>query len=317
VTALDDLVALLDLERLEADLFRGVSPPEHRGQRVFGGQVAAQSLVAATRTLQPAASGEVPAVHSLHAYFLREGDTSIPIVFEVDRIRDGRSFATRRVVAVQHGRAIFNLQASFHVREDGPVHSLPFPDVPSVEESRRVRDVVREFAPWAPEARESPIEMRWTRQQYLPEPGGRGTGLPAADLAGWWRAAGPLPDDPSLHAAVAAYASDLMIMDCAMLPHGLAFFLGNVMAASLDHAMWFHRSFRADDWMLYLQRSPAAAHARGLAIGEMFRADGQLAITVVQEGLMRPLEPSGDGPPPLRPTLRYPDPATAPPGRDA
>src|SRR5690606_9349719 len=136
--------------------------------RVFGGQVAAQSLVAATRTLVPAANGEIPTVNSLHSYFLREGDTSVPIVFEVDRIRDGRSFATRRVVAIQHGRAIFNLQASSHVREDGPDHSLPLPDVPGPEESHRVRDVVREFAPDAPEWRESPIEMLWTRQEYLP-----------------------------------------------------------------------------------------------------------------------------------------------------
>jgi acyl-CoA thioesterase II len=317
VTALDDLVDLLDLERLEENLFRGVSPPEHRGQRVFGGQVAAQSLVAATRTLQPAVRGEVPGVHSLHAYFLREGDTSVPIVFEVDRIRDGRSFATRRVVAIQHGRAIFNLQASFHVHEDGPVHSVPFPDVPTVDESHRVRDVVREFAPWAPEARESPIEMHWTRQQYLPDPVSKETGLPGPDLSGWWRTAGRLPDDPALHAAIATYASDMMIMDCAMLPHGLAYYLGNVMAASLDHAMWFHRSFRADEWMLYVQRSPAAAHARGLAIGEMFRADGQLAITVVQEGLMRPLDAEHHRRPQGLPPLRYEDPATAPPERDA
>lgn len=286
-SALDDLLDLLELEPLEMNLFRGVSPDEDR-QRVFGGQVAAQALVAAGRTVDPGRH-----VHSLHAYFLRPGDPNIPIVFEVDRIRDGQSFTTRRVVAIQHGKAIFNLQASFQIEEDGPNHSAPMPDVPDPDElpsyRERLQSVVDRLGPEATEwlVRERPIESRPVEDLHWIAPAPR---EPSQDV--WIRANGSLPDDPLVHACVVAYASDLTLLDTATLPHAIGYD-GNFMMASLDHAMWFHRPFRADEWLLYHQLSPSASGARGLALGHVFRRSGDIVVTVMQEGLIRPIRDVG------------------------
>jgi acyl-CoA thioesterase II len=285
-SALDDLLDLLELETLEVNLFRGLSPDEDR-QRVFGGQVAAQALVAAGRTVEAGRP-----VHSLHAYFLRPGDPNIPIVFEVDRIRDGKSFTTRRVVAIQHGRAIFNLQSSFHVIETGPDHSAPMPPVPGPDELPTFRERIEGSGTrLGPEAtgwllRERPIESRPVEDLHFLAPSPR---PPAQDV--WIRANGLLPDDPLIHACVVAYASDLTLLDTATLPHAIGYD-GAFMMASLDHAMWFHRPFRADEWLLYHQLSPSASGARGLALGHVFRGDGNIAVTVMQEGLLRPLGPA-------------------------
>jgi acyl-CoA thioesterase-2 len=280
-SALDDLVALLDLERLEENIFRGRSP-ETSFQRVFGGQVAGQALVAAGRT--------VPAdrpVHSLHAYFLRPGDPAIPIVYTVDRLRDGRSFTTRRVVAIQHGVAIFNLTASFMLPAEGLVHQDPMPAAPDPETLVNIEQQLAS-QPVAVEVlrQHQAIDLRYVGPPpalALPidpdaEPG---------DPAVWMRADGDLPDDPLLHVCLLTYASDLTLIDSIMLRHGLSWQMGRVSAASLDHAMWFHRPFRADRWLLYSQHSPASGGQRGLAAGRVFTQDGDLAVTVVQEGLVR------------------------------
>jgi len=286
--SLDDLLDLLDLEQLELNLFRGRSPDEQR-QRVFGGQVAGQALVAAGRTVErgPDSDDGRPekSVHSLHAYFLRPGDPSVPIIYDVDRIRDGRSFATRRVVAIQHGRAIFNLQASFHVPEAGIEHQDPMPDAPAPETLATVQEVLAERLP----GRIGPEWDPGVEQRYC-DPDSWWDETPrAADLLVWLKAAGTLPDDPMLHCCVAAYASDLMLLDTPLLPHGLSWMRQQVFGASLDHAMWFHRPFRADEWFLYAQHSPSANGALGLAQGSMFTRDGRLAVTVMQEGLIRPI----------------------------
>src|ERR1700730_11409909 len=286
--ALDDLIDILELEQLEVNLFRGVSPQEDR-QRVFGRQVAGQALVAAGRTVDPERH-----VHSLHAYFLRPGDPLVPIVYEVDRIRDGQSFTTRRVVAIQHGRAIFNLQTSFQVTETGPDHSAPMPDVPDPDAlptfRERIEGSVNRLGPEATEwlIRERPIESRPVDAPSLLAPAPR---PPAQDV--WIRANGALPDDPLIHACVVAYASDLTLLDTATLPHAIGYD-GNFMMASLDHAMWFHRPFRADEWLLYHQTSPSASQARGLALGHVFRRDGNISVTVMQEGLIRPVRGGGE-----------------------
>ncbi|MFM8236203.1 MAG: acyl-CoA thioesterase [Actinomycetota bacterium] len=285
-TAVEDLIAILELEQLEVHLFRGVSPEEDR-QRVFGGQVASQALVAAGRTVD----ADRP-VHSLHAYFLRPGDPRVPIVYEVDRIRDGRSFTTRRVVAVQHGRAIFNLQASFQVVEEGPEHQYPMPDAPDPDSLPTIRERLEphlaefpaDFVEWI--KRDRPIDTRSSRPpRWLdPEPGRR-----EAEQLVWFRADGALPDDPLLHACVVAYASDLTLLDTAVLAHARSWDDDRFQMASLDHAMWFHRPFRADEWLLYHQKSPSAVGARGLGEGFIYTLDGQLGVMVIQEGLIRPV----------------------------
>lgn len=285
--ALDRLVALLDLETIEVDRFRGESPLDHR-IRMFGGQVAAQALVAAGRTV-PCIDGKPRLVHSLHAYFLLPGKPTIPIFYEVDRIRDGRSFSTRRVTAVQHGEAIFHLIASFHISEPGVSHQAPMPEVPDPETlptwAERARPYAGELGQWYYRAR--PIDFR--------EIGGplrtrRDVPLRAPHHQAWFRSDGKLPDDPLLHACVVAYASDMTLLDTAMLPHGMIWEeLGSGQQASLDHAMWFHRPFRADDWLLYDQYSPTASGARGLATGSIFTREGDLVVSVVQEGLIRPV----------------------------
>ena len=278
--ALDELVQLLDLEEIEVNVFRGRSPDENR-QRVFGGQVAGQALVAAGRTV------EKGRVHSLHAYFLRPGDPTIPILYEVDRIRDGKSFTTRRVVAIQHGRAIFNLAASFHVDEPGLEHQADMPDevdplsLPTFKE--RMAPYAEQMGDWYHRPR--PIDTRFVNDPWRAAPAGT---KPRQRV--WLRADGDLPDDPLLHACVVAYASDMTLLDSVLLPHGLSWTTTNLMMASLDHAMWFHRSFRADEWLLYDQESPAAFGARGLARGSIFTKDGTLAVSVVQEGLVRVLD---------------------------
>ncbi len=275
--ALDFLVDLLDLEPIEVNIFRGVSPNEER-QRVFGGQVAAQSLMAAGRTVE---SGRP---HSLHAYFLRPGDPSVPILYDVDRIRDGRSFTTRRVVAIQHGRAIFHLSASFHADEPGMTHQFPMPEVPdpgSLESMETRLEPYREaLAEWF--AKPHPIDQRYIGELPFSR---KASKEPIQRL--WIRADGTLPDDPLLHACIATYASDMSLFDTMLAPHEVTWDDADFMGASLDHCMWFHRPFRADEWLLYDMDSPTAYGARGLARGFLFTQSGELAVSVVQEGLMR------------------------------
>jgi acyl-CoA thioesterase-2 len=276
---LDDLVSLLDLEVIEQDIFRGSHLDETR-QRVFGGQVAAQALVAAGRTV------ERGTVHSLHSFFLRPGDPQIPILYEVDRIRDGRSFTTRRVVAIQHGKAIFNLQCSFHVEEVGLDHEIPIPLVPDPESlptvEERLKDVRGIWEGFFERPR--PIDQRfigdlpWTHSE---------TAAPDTHQQLWFRADGVLPDDALLHAAVVTYASDMTLYDSILNRHRISWDDGHVMGASLDHCMWFHRRFRADSWLLFDQESPTASGARGLARGLVFSREGDLVASVVQEGLLR------------------------------
>jgi acyl-CoA thioesterase-2 len=276
--ALDFLVKLLDIEPIEVNIFRGVSPDERR-QRVFGGQVAAQALMAAGRTV------ERGRVHSLHAYFLRPGDPNVPILYEVDRIRDGRSFTTRRVVAIQHGQAIFNVAASFHVYEEGAFdHQVPMPEVPDPETLpslyERLEPMREELAEWF--ARPHPIDQRHVGELPWMAHEARD---PVQRV--WIRADGTLPDDPLLHSCVAAYASDMSLFDTMLAPHEVQWDDAEFMGASLDHCMWFHRPFRADDWLLYDMDSPNAFGARGLARGFLFARDGTLVVSMVQEGLMR------------------------------
>ncbi len=278
--AVDGLVSLLDLERIEVDIYRGVSPKE-RSQRVFGGQVAGQALVAAGRSVEPDRF-----VHSLHSYFIRAGDPSMPIVYEVDRVRDGRSFSVRRVVAVQHGHVIFSLSASFQLAQDGLDHQSDMPDAPdpttlATFEQRYLADPrATEF--WR--GRPRPIDLRyvdaapWERE---------GLGPNRDALRVWMRADGTLPDDPLLHVCVLTFASDMTVLDAALARQGLANRMGNVSMASLDHAMWFERPFRCDEWLLYVMASPSASGGRALATGRFYRADGTQVCSVVQEGLVR------------------------------
>jgi acyl-CoA thioesterase-2 len=278
------LCDLLDLEEIDPNIYRGQNEPGSR-TRLFGGQVAAQALAAAGRTV------EARAVHSLHAYFLRPGDPAVPIVFSVDRIRDGGSFTTRRVVAVQRGEAIFNLDASFHNAEPGFEHGEPMPAVPDPETLPSWEERVREAGDRIPEeARawvtgERPIDLRSTRGMSM-FGGERYVGPNHV----WMRANGTLPEDPFLHACVATYASDLSLLDSIVRRHVGGVPYRSVMMASLDHALWFHRPFRMDEWHLYVQESPAAAGGRGFARGTIYARDGRLVASVAQEGLLRRLE---------------------------
>ncbi len=279
-SALDDLVTLLDLEQIEVNIFRGRPSDENR-QRVFGGQVAGQALVAAARTIDEPDRR----VHSLHAYFLRAGTQGMPILYEVDRIRDGTSFSTRRVVAIQHGKAIFNLHASFQRREEGLEYQVDddgtAPDPESLPDfTTRMEPYREQLGDWY--LRPRPIDQRYCDGNPFDR---KSKPLPGQRV--WFRADGRLPDDDVLHACVATYASDMTLLDTALLPHGLAWIDGSVQMASLDHAMWFHRDFRADEWLLYTQSSISTSGSRGLAEGRIYTRDGRLAITVVQEGLTR------------------------------
>jgi acyl-CoA thioesterase-2 len=279
---IQEVLDLLDLEKIEENIFRGISPKD-RVQRVFGGQVLGQALVAAARTVE----GRL--CHSLHGYFLRAGDPKVPILYEVDRSRDGASFTSRRVVAIQHGRPIFTLEASFQRDEQGYEHAFEMPQAPEPETLQSdavARAKVAERLPedmraWA--LRPRPIETRPVDPRDYLEPAKR----PPHEML-WIRAEGKLPDDPALHQCVLAFASDMSIIGTGMLPHGLGWFDNKVQMASLDHAMWFHRPFRADEWLLYVQDSPSASGARSFNRGMIFTRDGKLAASVTQEGLMRP-----------------------------
>jgi acyl-CoA thioesterase-2 len=279
-SALDDLIQLLDLEPIEVNLFRGFSPDENR-VRVFGGQVAGQSLVAASRTVDE----HERFVHSLHAYFLRPGDPTAPILYQVERIRDGRSFTTRRVAAIQHGEVIFNLHASFHTREPGLDWQIPMPGKVAAAETlpdfkTRMEPYREKMGEWYERPR--PIDMRYVDGDPMSR-----IGNPTTSQKVWLRADGTLPDDPVLHACIVTYASDMTLLDTTLLPHGLGWGDGNVQMASLDHAMWFHRPFRADAWLLYDQHPISNSGSRGLAGGSIYTVSGDLAVTVVQEGLIR------------------------------
>ena len=278
---LDLLLRLLDLERLELNLFRGQSRDIGSG-RVFGGQVLAQGLVAAGRTV------EGRQAHSLHGYFMLPGDVQTPIVYQVDRIRDGRSFTTRRVLAIQEGREICSMLCSFHRDEPGIGHGAAMPDAPAPETLPRELDLVREMADRIPEhlravyTQDRPIDFRPVApvDPFAPD-----VRPPLKHV--WFRAEGTMPDEPILHQAVLAYASDYGLLGTALLPHGLSFLMRRVQAASLDHAVWFHRPFRVDDWLLYTTDSPAAAGARGFTRGSLFTRGGALAASTAQEGLLR------------------------------
>ncbi len=273
---LDGLVDLLDLEQLEVNLFRGVSPPQSP-TRVFGGQVAGQALVAAGRT--------VPAdreVHSLHAYFIRPGDPRVPIVYEAERVRDGRSFTTRRVLAIQHGEAIFSLSASFQLPQDGLEHTEPAPpDVPlplSLPDLGE-RVLAGRGAGWMTKI-PRPLDIRFVDEPVWSEARVDATEHPTRV---WMRADGTLGDDKLLHVCMLTYASDLHLLGSVLARHDKQ----DVQMASLDHAMWFHRPFRADEWLLYTCYSPSASGSRGLATGRFTTEDGTLVATTVQEGLVR------------------------------
>jgi len=281
-----ELVDMLQVEQLEHNLFRGVSG-DIGSPRVFGGQVLGQALMAAALTVEPARS-----VHSLHAYFLRPGDKAAKIVYDVDRIRDGGSFTTRRVVAIQHGQPIFNFAASFHVKEEGPMHQAEMPKVTGPDGLASVSEMRRQNADRLPERlralllAETAIEIRQCNPWDPFNPPTRG---PHNDS--WMRASDRLPDNPVLHQAMLAYASDFGLLHAALLPHGLSFMNGSVQGVSLDHAMWFHDDFRMDEWLLYATDSPAAHGARGFCRGSIFTEDGRLVASVAQEGLMRPQPP--------------------------
>ena len=277
----DTLLKRLDLERLDADLFRGTSPNDGR-PRIFGGLVASQSLIAACRTVEDRSA------HSLHSYFLHEGDPSTPVIYHVDRIRNGRSFATRRVVARQHGRAIFNLSVSFQADEDGLTHQTPMPDTPPPQSVPSNRQRMAEYAKNEhPVFKfllqiERPIEQRDIDHIDPSDP------KPFADPHRlWFKADGALPDDPVIHQGVLTYATDLQLLDSCINYHGKSYLTPDLMLASLDHTIWFHRPFRFDDWMLYVTESPNAAGGRGLNFGRIYAADGTLAASVAQESLMR------------------------------
>ncbi|AKT37432.1 acyl-CoA thioesterase II [Chondromyces crocatus] len=282
-TVLQELVQQLALERLEEDLFRGQSHDIGSG-RVFGGQVLGQALSAAVQT--------VPAerqVHSLHAYFLRPGDVRRPILYEVDRIRDGASFTTRRVVAIQGGKPIFHLAASFQTVEQGFEHQDPMPEVPAPEELPTEQELVSSVANRLPRPlreralAERPFILRPLDPDtdlFLPEP------RPPRRTA-WLKAAAPLPDDPGLHRYLLLYASDYAFITTALRPHGVTWLSPGMQVASLDHAMWFHQPFRVDEWLLYVMESPTAHGARGIVRGRIFSRDGRLVASTVQEGLIR------------------------------
>ncbi len=277
-SSVEELVDLLDLEAIEDNLFRG-RQPDTMMQRVFGGQVLAQSLVAAVRTVP-----EPFTCHSLHSYFLRPGDTKVPIIYDVESIRDGRSFCTRRVAARQHGRPIFFLTANFQVPEVGLEHQDPMPQVPSPEECAPAVDATSRYKQtWLRE---------WAALDVRPvadsRPGGSlGSHDHPARTQWWIRASGTLPDDPVTQLAAFTYASDMTLLPTALVPHDLYIETPGMQAASLDHSMWFHRPFRADEWWLYDQASPSASGGRGLALARVFSQDGQLVASVAQEGLIR------------------------------
>jgi acyl-CoA thioesterase II len=279
---INDLLALLDLEPIEFNIYRGTNRDIGSG-RVFGGQVLAQALVAARRTLE-----EDRAAHSLHGYFILPGDLRTPIVYFVDRLRDGKSFTTRQVTAIQHGRAIFNMSASFQKLEPGLEHQSAMPDVAPPEQLPSELDLIRGMADRIPEhlrdvlTQDRPIDFRAVDAVDPFEPQPR---PPTRHI--WMRANGQMSDDLLAHQAALAYASDYGLLSTALLPHGRSVRQPDMQAATLDHAIWFHREFRMDEWLLYSLDSPVAAGARGFARGTVFTRDGQLVASVAQEGLIR------------------------------
>ncbi|NVK33391.1 MAG: acyl-CoA thioesterase II [Rhodobacteraceae bacterium] len=290
-TAIDTLLHILDLEQLEQNLFRGHSIDSVL-KRIYGGQVIAQALKAAMGTVE-----EDRGVHSLHCYFLRPGDPTIPVIYDVERIRDGGSFTTRRVVAIQHGRPIFSMSASFHIHEESFDHQVDRPDVTMPEDLPSEEALKSKYLSTAPShikrywQRERPIEIRPVdlhafmvddkRQPYQ---------------SAWIKTYSPLPDDRNTHECILAYASDLVLLQTALLPHATSVFSDEVQAASLDHSIWFHRPFRADDWLLYEIDSPSASGARGFSRGSFYNREGQLVASTAQEGLLRRVSKDrGDG----------------------
>lgn len=278
----EELVDLLDLEVIDLNLFRGTQP-DTRLQRVFGGQVAAQALVAAARTVDPPKE-----VHSLHSYFLVGGDPTVPIVYDVERIRDGRSFSTRRVMARQHGRPIYYATLSFQVPEEGFDHQDRMPDVPPPGECPDLGELLANRSPdrgeWLQEW--AALELRWVGDSR-PDGGRLDSSEKPARVQIWIKVAGDLADDPLVHKAAFTYLSDLSLLGSALIPHGLPVSHPTLQSASLDHTIWFHRPLRADQWLLYDQHSPSASGARGLGIGRVFDESGRLVATVAQEGLIR------------------------------
>ena len=281
---LDDLLKVMTLERLELDLFRGESR-DIGSPQVFGGQVLGQALMAATATV------ENRVVNSLHAYFLRRGDFNAPIVYEVDRARDGNHFSTRRIVAIQHGAQIFNMSASFQTPESGVEHQLAMPAVPPPEELPNFDDQVRDLLPQLPASmrraleQKRPFEFRPVHPPSFLKPQ---KSPPLKHM--WFRAVAKLPDEEALHRCLLAYASDFHLLDTAMMPHALSLTSPQVMIASIDHAMWFHRDVRVDDWLLYSTDSPSASGSRGFARGSVFSRDGRLVASTSQEGLVRVIQ---------------------------
>ena len=288
--AVKTLLSTLDLEPIEVNLFRGTSP-KVGWQRVFGGQVIGQALVAAQRTVDNERK-----VHSLHGYFMRPGDPENPIIYEVDRIRDGGSFTTRRVVAIQHGHAIFSMSASFQIEESGLDHAIDMPDVPRPEQLASEKELAEQFIDHAPEnvrkywQRERPIELRPTDLTHYIS----GKKLPPRQHV-WFRATGPLPENPAIQAAVLAYASDMTLLDTSLYAHGRAVFDPALQVASLDHAMWFHRPINMEKWHLYTQDSPNSSGARGFTRGSIYSEDGDLVASAAQEGLIRLRDPKHHG----------------------
>jgi acyl-CoA thioesterase II len=287
MSAVQNLLAILDLETVESNWLRGRSP-QVGWQRIYGGLVISQAMVAAMRSVDPAFH-----MHSLHSYFILPGDPALPIDYIVENLRDGRSFATRRVVAKQNNNAIFALSCSFHISEHGLDHQIKMPDVPMPESLLSADEAVAAFRDKLPEAvqryflRERPIELRpidikryfgvQSKQDERPNP---------VQFV-WFRAAEKLPDNPAIHLAVLGYASDMPLLDTAMIAHGTSYFNPDLQVASLDHAMWFHRPLKADEWLLYAMDSPSTSGALGLARGSIFTRNGVLVASVAQEGLMR------------------------------
>jgi acyl-CoA thioesterase-2 len=277
------LTALLDVETLDTDLYRGARQPGGVG-RVFGGQVIAQALQAAQRSVE---DGKV--AHSLHAYFMRAGDEDYPILYRVVRDFEGRSFANRRVIAMQKGKPILNMAASFQLPAEGLHHQDAMPDVPPPEDLRSEAELREEIRDQIPEKfkrfflRARPIEIRpvHPRNWFQPEPR-------EPRQYSWFRVVAPLPDEPALHRAMLAYASDMTLLGTCMLPHGVSWMSGEVQTASLDHALWLHEPFRFDEWLLYAADSPWAGHGRGFNRGRIYTRDGRLVASVAQEGLIRP-----------------------------
>jgi len=282
---LEDLIGLLRLERIEDNIFRGASR-DIGSPQVFGGQVIGQALSAAQNTVDNRVA------HSLHAYFLRRGDVSAPIIYEVDRSRDGGSFSNRRVVAIQHGRPILNLAASFQIPEEGLRHQFKMPDVPGPDGIKDLTDVAKDMLEHIPAKMrrfltdKRPFEFRHVEPVHFDEP----EKLPPRKHV-WIRAVDQLPDNPVLHQNLLTYVSDYELLGTATLPHGLSFTRGHIIMASLDHALWFHGDVKMDEWLLYAMDSPSSSGARGLTRGEIFTRDGRLVASTAQEGLMRVVEP--------------------------